>query len=83
MLTLPTFSFGKPSVLICPLTKDKPQFSIYYSGVDKRILVWDIAEGTLLTELKGHSDTVYSLSFSKDGNLLASGSFRLLRLFFD
>ena len=35
--------------------------------------MWDLAEGTLLTELKGHSDTVYSLSFSRDGNILASG----------
>ena len=48
----------------------------YFLGVDKRILVWDLAERTLLTELKGHSDTVYSLSFSRDGNLLASGLWR-------
>ncbi|KAK3710376.1 hypothetical protein QZH41_012300 [Actinostola sp. cb2023] len=43
------------------------------SGVDQRILVWDLAEGTLITQLKGHKDTVYSLCFCRDGNILASG----------
>lgn len=35
--------------------------------------MWDLAEGTLLTELRDHTDTIYSLQFSRDGNILASG----------
>lgn len=46
-------------------------------GVDKRILVWDIENGTHLCELKGHSDTVYQLTFSRDGTILASGASKI------
>ena len=28
-----------------------------------------------MTELKGHTDTVYSMRFSRDGNMLASGRY--------
>ena len=36
--------------------------------------VWDSATGTLQQTLEGHSDTVSSVAFSPDGQLLASGS---------
>ena len=28
-----------------------------------------------MTELKGHTDTVYAMRFSRDGNMLASGRY--------
>lgn len=43
------------------------------SGADKRILVWDIGKAQKLCELKGHTETIYQLMFSRDGNILASG----------
>ena len=46
---------------------------IVFPGADKRIMVWDIGKAQKLCELKGHTDTVYQLVFSRDGNILASG----------
>jgi len=37
------------------------------------VKVWDLASGTLLRDLHGHTDFIYSLVFSKDSALLASG----------
>ena len=37
------------------------------------MLVWDIGKANKLCELKGHSDTIYQLMFSRDGTILASG----------
>jgi WD40 repeat protein len=36
--------------------------------------VWDTADGTLLHTLTGHTSPVYSLAFTPDGTLLATGS---------
>ena len=47
--------------------------AVFCAGVDKRILVWDIGKAHKLCELKGHTDTVYQLMFSRDGTILASG----------
>jgi WD40 repeat protein len=39
-----------------------------------RILLWDIATEIEVASLTGHTSTIYSLTFSPDGKILASGS---------
>ena len=41
-------------------------------GEDKRVRVWDLAAGTVLLELKGHTHTVLGLSWSRDSECVAS-----------
>lgn len=44
------------------------------------VQIWRISDGTLLYTLKGHTDSVNSVSFSPDGQILASGSSDDIRL---
>jgi len=48
-------------------------FPCLLSGEDQTVKVWDLASGLLLRDLHGHTDFIYSLVFSKDSALLASG----------
>ena len=42
---------------------------------DGELLLWNAADGTLLREIAGaHSDTVFDLSFTSDGSMLASAA---------
>ena len=35
--------------------------------------MWDLSNGSLLKDLRGHSDSIYALSFNSDSTMLASG----------
>ncbi|MDE0636005.1 MAG: T9SS type A sorting domain-containing protein [Candidatus Poribacteria bacterium] len=48
--------------------------SLITKGSWGRLYLWDIASGTLKTELTGHVSRVSSVAFSPDGNTLASCS---------
>ncbi len=39
-----------------------------------RVLVYDTNDGTLIQPLKGHKDTVYCVTYARDGKRFASGS---------
>ena len=54
-----------------------------YAGVDwnNRISLWDIATESEVASLTGHTSEIYSVTFSPDGKILASGgSDRIIRL---
>ena len=37
------------------------------------VIVWEIASGTAVAHLMAHTGVVYTLCFSRDGTILASG----------
>ncbi len=43
-------------------------------SVDGTVIIWNLADGSIMHRLDGHTDTVNDVSFSPDGNLLLSGS---------
>lgn len=51
-----------------------PSGTLATSGIDQSVKIWNWADGTVQTNLQGHTGPVCSVCWSKDGKLLASGS---------
>lgn len=45
----------------------------FVTGVDHLVIVWEIASGSAVAHLTAHTGVVYTLCFSRDGTVLASG----------
>ena len=45
-------------------------------GWDKKLCLWDANTGELIHVMKGHTGVVYSIAFSPDGQLIATGPSR-------
>lgn len=52
----------------------KPDGSQLIIAAGLRVLVYDVADGSLIQPLKGHKDLVYCVAYAKDGKRFASGS---------
>eukprot|EP00002_Diphylleia_rotans_P020026 TRINITY_DN3881_c0_g1_i4.p1 TRINITY_DN3881_c0_g1~~TRINITY_DN3881_c0_g1_i4.p1 ORF type:complete len:1192 (+),score=257.48 TRINITY_DN3881_c0_g1_i4:236-3811(+) len=51
----------------------RPDGSQLVVAAGNRVLIYEGSDGDLLQSLKGHKDTVYCVSYSKDGKRFASG----------
>eukprot|EP00052_Salpingoeca_macrocollata_P008243 m.65502 g.65502 ORF g.65502 m.65502 type:complete len:1216 (+) comp16496_c0_seq1:48-3695(+) len=51
----------------------KPDGTQLVAAAGSRVLVYETADGELVTSLKGHKNSVYCLAFQKDGKRFASG----------
>jgi len=50
-----------------------PDGSRLIVATGNKVLVYESATGSLIQPLKGHKDTVYCLTYAKDGKRFASG----------
>ncbi|MFH0992126.1 MAG: caspase family protein [bacterium] len=73
---LKTFSMGTPWANgSLEFSRDgKVLISAIRDALDPVIRFWDIEKGVVIKTLKGHASSVYSISLSPDGMMLASGS---------
>lgn len=64
------------SVLYCSVIDIKVCFFYVFSAsFDSTVRLWELEKGACLHTLTKHHEPVYSVAFSPDGRLLASGSF--------
>jgi WD40 repeat protein len=77
----PLFSPHPPRSLLSltsktPLTPSATDNAKFAScGGDRAVFLWDVASGAVVRRLQGHFGKVYSVAFSGDGGVLASGEY--------
>ena len=42
------------------------------AGFDNKVIIWNVEKAEPAIVIEGHKDTIYSMSWSRDGNLLAT-----------
>ncbi len=48
--------------------------AVLSGALDARLLLWDTETRSIIREMKGHEDAIWSVAVSPDGKLFASGS---------
>ena len=71
----PNVDAGVTSVAISPDAR-----FVAAGSLDTIVCIWDVAIGTLVDRLRGHGDSVYSVTFTPDGMGLVSWSLKYWEL---
>ena len=70
-----SFSSSSFSSLFSLSLPPPPSPPSHRASFDSTVRLWEVEKGACLHTLRKHIDPVYSVAFSPDGRLLASGSF--------
>ena len=76
----PVFMNDLTAVALSPAREEDGGQTVASVGEDAIVRLWDARTGEHISDLIGHADPVVVLAFSPDGNILASGSFKEIRL---
>ena len=77
---LPLLMADVTALALSPAREKDGGQTIASAGEDATVRLWDARTGEHRADFIGHTDPVVSLKFSSDGNILASGSFKEIRL---
>ena len=81
VLTLfPLLMADVTALALSPVREGDGGQTIASADEDATVRLWDARTGEHRADFIGHTDPVVSLKFSSDGNILASGSFKQIRL---
>ena len=77
---LPLLMADVTALALSPAREEDGGQIIASADEDATVRLWDARTGEHRADFIGHTDPVVSLKFSSDGNILASGSFKEIRL---